>query len=605
MPARLVSIALLLSLAAPSPGAAARERRASGDPGAVVRGDLGARIDAYLTRAVPFGFSGTVLVADASGIVLHRGYGLADRGRGVPMTTETVFDMGSITKAFTATAILVLEADGKLSTADTLARYFDGVPADKAAITLDQILTHTSGLVDLTGGDYDVVTRERLVRDVLAKPLLAPPGAKWSYSNAGYSLLAAIVEKVTGLPYERFMRERLFEPAGMRHTGYRLPDWDPARVARTYVPPVDHGTPLERLRRVDGPHWILLGNGGMLTTSADLYRWELALREGRIVPPAVQERLFAPRVQRSETVSQGYAWTVERTEGDKVMVHHGGDAPGLGVNAEHRRYPAEGVTIVFLGNTRHKGYSARRSIVPGVRRVLTGVDPPAPPAVVPLAPRRLARYEGTYAVEGGGELVVRAERDRLAVGANGQAAIDLFTFNRAATSLSSRRDLNARAQSLADALVAGDARAAEQVMGSERAAARLVGAVRAAEGRHGPLRAARVLGTARMDRGKFRTSLELAFERRAMVVRFAWGAGRPEMESDDYELPKLGGMVSVAPSRFAFDGALLHVGGERFVDYDLMTDQTVEVTFGPGSGSRAGDMTIHLPSGAVDARRMP
>ncbi len=152
--------------------------------------------------------------------------------RGVPLRTDSVYDLGSITKQFTAAAILTLEMQGKLAVTDLASKYLDGVPADKSAITLHHLLTHSSGLEsDFSPSDYDPVGREEYVGRALQSTLLFAPGGGYEYSNAGYSLLAAIVEKVSGQPYEIYLTERVLKPAGMRETGYKLPTWVPDRVA--------------------------------------------------------------------------------------------------------------------------------------------------------------------------------------------------------------------------------------------------------------------------------------------------------------------------------------------------------------------------------------
>jgi CubicO group peptidase (beta-lactamase class C family) len=192
----------------------------------VIRGELGRQIDQYLARAVPFGFSGSIFVVDSRGVLLHRAYGAANVARRIPNRVDTLFDMGSITKGFTATAIALLQAEGRLSLDQTLSVYFPDAPADKGGITIEQLLTHTAGLIDLTNpNDYLVISRDDFLRDLFNSPLVAAPGEKWAYSNAGYSVLAAIVEVVSGLPYEQFLRERILAPAGMPDTGYRLARW--------------------------------------------------------------------------------------------------------------------------------------------------------------------------------------------------------------------------------------------------------------------------------------------------------------------------------------------------------------------------------------------
>nr|MDQ3283991.1 serine hydrolase [Acidobacteriota bacterium] len=514
---------------------------------AVVRGATGARLDETLTRLVPFGLSGTVLVADRDGVVLHKGYGFADAAHRTPNRPDTIYDMGSITKAFTATAIALLEHDGKLAYTDTLPKYFDGVPEDKRAITVHQLLTHTAGLVDLTGGDYDKVSREQLVADVFRAPLVSAPGAAWNYSNAGFSLLAAIIEKVSGKTYEAFMHERIYDPAGMRHTGYALPPRVAHRVAHTYTPPVDHGTPLDRLTRSGGAHWVLLGNGGLLTTASDLYRFELALREARIVPREVQQTLFTPRFEdHGET--QAYGWFVEAHDGRRAIMH-GGDAPELGVNADFRHAEDHSLFLTFLGNTRLNGLSPRRGVVPIVDRIARGEQVDVV-KVVPSTPRSLAAYAGTYSLPDGATIDIRVEHDHLVAGMTGQSAIDLFTLQRSENSLAARKKLNERAQKVIETFDWNTAAA-----------------------RYGKFLKATLLGTARRDRGAFLTSIRARFDRGEKVLRFSWEDGKPVTESDDGALPRLD-FFSESPIRFALERPLWLEHDTTFVFFDLYTAQT-------------------------------
>ena len=203
----------------------------AGAPARAARADrLSAELHRHLTNtAADSGFSGAVLVARGGKVVLHEGYGWADLAKTAPVTRETRFYIASITKQFTAAAVLKLEERGRLGLADPVGKHLPGVPPDKAAVTIHQLLTHTSGL----GQDYaadGIRDRAEAVRAVLAKPLKSPPGAQFRYSNDGYNLLAVIVEVVSGESYESFLRQNLLRPAGMSRTGF----WGetPARGAR-------------------------------------------------------------------------------------------------------------------------------------------------------------------------------------------------------------------------------------------------------------------------------------------------------------------------------------------------------------------------------------
>jgi CubicO group peptidase (beta-lactamase class C family) len=192
----------------------------NGKSRAAARDAVAARIDEYLTRSAPFGFSGVVLLARGGEIVLKKGYGYADRGRRVPFTPQTLYNIESVTKQFTASAILKLEEQGRPGTGDPISKYFDGVPESKARITLHQLLTHTAGLQAMNGDDDEKIGRETAVRRILDSKLVSAPGEKWSYSNTGYTLLTVVIEKVSGKPYEAFLGEHLLDPAGMADTGY-------------------------------------------------------------------------------------------------------------------------------------------------------------------------------------------------------------------------------------------------------------------------------------------------------------------------------------------------------------------------------------------------
>ncbi len=340
----LVGSALLLSLAAHSQG----ETR---DPGEVVSGRAGTLIDSYFEALESGGFSGTVLVARKGELLLHKGYGLADRERKTPCTTETVFDIGSITKQFTAAAILKLETEGKLRVEDRLSQHLEGVPEDKKDITLHHLLTHTSGLDHAYGEDDDYAPRDLAVRLFLRMPLLTAPGERYHYSNPGFSLLAAVVEKLSGMTYEEYLHDRFFRPAGMAHTGYFLPRWNVLGVSRNYSGDEDNGWTFNRNWGPEGPYWHLYGNGGILSTSGDLHKWEQALMGDRVLPAEARKKLFARHAPENSDAQSfyGYGWRVGTSEQDMAFSGHGGGS-GWGVAAAYFRFPEQDILVLVLSN---------------------------------------------------------------------------------------------------------------------------------------------------------------------------------------------------------------------------------------------------------------
>jgi CubicO group peptidase (beta-lactamase class C family) len=303
---------------------------AAGPPAAV------APVDAELKALEARGMSGVVLWVAGGDVVLEKGYGPADRESGRRMTPRTVFDIGSIVKPITASAVWKLEADGRLSTSDPITRFFKDVPPDKAEITVQHLLTHTSGMDDLFGGDYDVVTRDWLLGKALSSALLSKPGEKSRYSNSGYSLLAMIVEDVSGQPYERYVHDKLFKPVGTPRIGYRIPQWPREELAVGYQKGKRWGSPLDHPWAEDGPSWNLRGNGGMLSTARDLYTLMEALQKGSVLPAAARAS-FLGRYTRTSPA-----------EGRRRIRAIGGN--GI-FNADYIRWVDEDVTLIMMTNT--------------------------------------------------------------------------------------------------------------------------------------------------------------------------------------------------------------------------------------------------------------
>ena len=238
-----------------------------------------------LAAAVDDGFVGQVLVVVNGEVVLHEEYGLADAESGVPIDTSTVFAIGSVTKAFTRAAILKLAEEERLSLSDPISQYFQDVPADKRDITVDQLVTMRAGFGEYHDdtGDHQAMTREEALQRILAQRLRFEPGAEEAYSNSGYTLLAAIIENVSGQPYAEYVRSELMEPAGMTSSGFHGEDlWDDTQVARgrggrMYGDNAPHHWPF--------PTWVLTGAGGIVANAEDLLAWIRAVRGGDVLGP--------------------------------------------------------------------------------------------------------------------------------------------------------------------------------------------------------------------------------------------------------------------------------------------------------------------------------
>ena len=345
---------------------------------AEVKGPFGAALDRYLKELAGFGYSGSVLVAQKGEVVLDQGYGLADRARGTPFTADTLFDIASISKPFTAAAVLRLEMKGKLKVEDKISKFFPDAPADKAGITLHQLLTHTAGFPETIGPEYEPLARKAFLQRIFATKLVHRPGERFLYSNAGYSLLAAVVEVGVGPAVRRVAAQRGV-PAG-RHAPYRLP----ARRGRPRAPrPRLHGERrlgdfarppacarrpvVEPARQRRHPHH----HGRLLPLARGPQGDHGAVRSRAREVPEPQGPGGAGGVPRN-TPTAGRS--PKSPSGSRKLSHVGGNGV---FQTDYRRYPEEGAMIAIGSNNgRLLGdrdrQSARAAPVRKARRGIAG-----------------------------------------------------------------------------------------------------------------------------------------------------------------------------------------------------------------------------------------
>ena len=241
-----------------------------------------------LKRAAEDGFAGAVLLTRQGQVFLNKGYGFANREKKIPVTKETVFAIGSAPIDFTHAGILLLKDREKLSLDDPITTYFETVPADKQVITIKHLMTGRSGLPDFhelpsdKNPDHSWIDRGEAIRRIMNQKLLFQPGSKRRHSHSAWGLLAAIIEIVSGQSYQQFTTENLFKPAGMVDTGFFGDSVPEDRIAVGYG--VRSSTPNSP------PHWgktswLVMGSGGQVSTLMDMYRWEVAMRDGAILAP--------------------------------------------------------------------------------------------------------------------------------------------------------------------------------------------------------------------------------------------------------------------------------------------------------------------------------
>ena len=391
--------------------------------------ELSLALDKYMSQLESYGFAGTVFIARKGEIIINKGYGLADKKKGTPCTADTVFDLGSITKQFTAAAIMKLEAEGRLSVKDPITKYFDKVPYDKKMITLHHLLTHTAGLLHGYGGDYEPAMRDETIRLILDTPLIFKPGEKWSYSNGGFSMLGAIIEKLTGKSYEEYLHESFFEPLGMNSTGYKIPNWKDEEVAKYQNEElkIEYESPLKK----PGPYWHLYANGGILSTTADLYKWHLALKGNSVLKETGKNEMFTPhfKTTRGEDSYYGYGWFVTKTPRGTTVIGHGGGS-SEGVNCRFNRYVDEDVVLILLSHVAIDHLGAGLDIaLPNLEKIIFGGEPTMLPKHDQADPKMLDPYAGRYAAGSGAIFDLDIEDGRLKMTARNWGAVWFLTYS--------------------------------------------------------------------------------------------------------------------------------------------------------------------------------
>lgn len=448
------------------------------------------------------GFSGSVLVVRGEDILLDAASGLADRANSRINQTGTIYDVGSITKQFTAAAILQLEQRGKLSTEDSLSKYFKEAPADKQKIRLHHLLTHTSGLpADVPVGSA-TTKREDLVQASLSAKMKSQPGEQFEYNNAGYMLLGAIVEIVSKQSYESYISEHLFTPAGMKSSGFlRTPGVDTARVARGYESKTSFGPGDQGWYS-----WGLRGAGGVLSSTGDLMRWWTALQSDVVLSKKSREKLFTPY-----KLDYAYGWWVRDDKFNGKVIQHGGTTQGF--EAEYAHYLDHNLHITVLCNDRGR----RDAVASALLRVVLGKQ--TDQLSVTLSDAELAPFTGEYEAVLGGKYVVRAVNHALMLEPDDRAVIAI-EFGGADAKLEPDKKLAERTKKLIGHLDARDASGVQPLVSKEwpNYNTTMVKTWENWQVERGKFDRFEVLGS----QGSMKTLVRLVYERRTVLWTLHW-----------------------------------------------------------------------------------
>jgi CubicO group peptidase (beta-lactamase class C family) len=365
-------------------------------------------LDAYASAARDcWGLNGVVLVAKGDREILAKGYGLADSVFNDPNTPETKFFIGSITKQFTAAAILLLKERGQLRLSDPIRQHLPDFPDDPGdRITIRQLMTHTSGIPDYTTFPEIVLRRAsyvpltEILRAIESKPLEFEPGTRFSYSNSGYVLLGEVIEDVSGQSYEAFLHKNFFKPLGMTNTGYGRREMGVPMRAEGYSKD-------ESGRRIDAVpirYSILHSAGALYSTAKDMLKWHRALLHGTVL-----SRESVDLMTSSQAGNYGYGWWLESRYGRRLSFH---DGFLDGFNCTYDRWLDDSLLVLVFSNDDEAPVG---KIAHGLAAIMFGEQPviPVQKTAIALEPGLLREYVGRYESENGFTRYVILESDTL------------------------------------------------------------------------------------------------------------------------------------------------------------------------------------------------
>ena len=567
----------------------------------------------YFQKVAGLGFSGAVLVSSGDKVLLRNGYGWADQTRRIPVTPETVFDIGSITKVFTAVAIMQLEERGKLSTSDRITKYFSNVPPDKSAITLHHLLTHTSGLAhddfySIASPEVRAILtdREKFIQRILSFPLGFQPGTNRTYSNSGFSLLAAIVEKLSDQSYERYLRENILKPARMSKTGYLLRTWDNRLVAHGYNDgPTDFGYPWQGQWAGKIIPWDLLGNGGLLSRVDDMHKFVVALRDGKLLKEKTRAKMFTIYFAERD---QAYGWFVSRTEKDSHrFINHGGDAVPEGWNADLRWFPEDNLIAIVLTNKRIRAGSVRRYAMNDLTNIVLFQKSPQLPDFADVQASQLGQHEGTYKLPSGALFRVTASETAvgggttkpvLVISGKGQEAIDILFSGNTTPGLSKLSlDLNEKTKAYIEALNRNDLEALKRIPAEDPASEQALKEWQDFVKANGALTRFEILGTSPLNQTGVQTFIRLEFGKTAAFYHVTWREQKLHMQEEDTLQPKI---TNYLRKSFVIDPLnlpFLPQSNTDFATYDPFKGRTIKMTFVNGT------LVAHTKDGEIVAHK--
>lgn len=364
------------------------------------------------------------LVAKDGQVIYTRGFGMANLELNVPMQPDMVFRIGSITKQFTAIAVLQLMEQGKLSLQDEITKFIPDYPTQAYSITIEHLLTHTSGIKSYTNvPDYiknvrTDMTPEELINTFKNQPMEFAPGTKWNYNNSGYFLLGYIIEKVTGKSYADYIQVNFFTPLGMTSTCYGSDTKIIKNRAYGYQQGAE-GIVNSNYCSMTQPY----SAGSIMSTVGDLFKWHQALYSGKLVKPETLEKAFTEyKLKDGRGTGYGYGFFLSQLQGSPTVEHGGGI---FGYLTSSVYLPKEDVFVALFSNS-----TAKAPEFTSLKMAAMAIGKPLQTETITLDEPTLDQYTGIYLNEAGREVTVRREGTQLAATLAGSGTRKMFPLEK-------------------------------------------------------------------------------------------------------------------------------------------------------------------------------
>ncbi len=532
-----------------------------------------------------FGFSGSVLIVKDGKIILNKGYGLANPKAVFPNTPQTAFYIASVSKPITALAVMKLAEEKKINLQDPITKYFINVPESKKAITVEMLLTHTSG-IDHTYLCDNISDRNEAIETTLNEaPMIAAPGEEYNYSGDNYTLLAALIEIVSGYKFETYVSEKILNPAGIE---------TPAFVGNLWLLKDDDiaspslNSPYKSLKEIHSS-WGNKGRAGIILSVEDLYKLDLALVEDKILAKIITNEILSPKIKNAAGSNYGYGFTIENTIRGTKVFGHDGDDDGIGHNAVYLDFPDENVKIFIMSNSGLYSETSWSGVISSLlQKVLFESDYTYPVdelfynEFAKYPADEVEKYEGVYQSGNTSYHVWLNNENQLFISPVGNEVAKTFGYTDAYIEKNelAKSILEETHDQKFDALQGNT----KDNASFEKIKKGISGFWQSLEKKNGELEKIEILGTANVWGGNYQSDIaswfKLYFKNKTQIYRLEWDAND--------KIAGLGGSRIAYPMMFTMN----RIAKKEFIGFDPANGRTITVNFGSFDKNNTMEVSI-------------